>query len=117
MMKKTFGGNFQFEFFADGGISIDYYDEYVLNSWTENPDYDKHAKVQENAEHPRATSLIILNEPAVMTQESVTVHGMVQSYNSLQVFLDDGVRYQIRAGLPQEEMMRIAESLILQESD
>ena len=114
---EDFGGNFQFEFFADGGISVDYYDEYVLNSWTENPNYDKHAKAQENAEHPRATSLIILDEPAVMIQESVVVHGMVQSYNSLQVFLDDGVRYQIRTGLPQEEMIRIAESLILQESD
>ncbi|MDH3313524.1 MAG: hypothetical protein OEM28_10325 [Nitrosopumilus sp.] len=113
----NFGGNHQFEFFADGGISVDYYDEYVLNSWTANPNYDKHAKAKENAEHPRATSLTILNEPAVLTQESATVDGMVQSYNKLQVFLDDGVRHQIRAGLPQEELIKIAESLILQESD
>jgi len=59
---------------------------------------------------------MILNELAVLTQENVTVHGTVQFYNSLQVFLDDGVRHQIRAGIPQEEMIKIAESLILQES-
>ncbi len=113
----NFEGNLQFEFFADGGISVDYYDEYVLNSWTANPDYDKHAKAKEKAEHPRAIILTILNEPAVLTQESATVDGTVQSYNKLQVFLDDGVRHQIRAGITQEEMIRIAESLILQESD
>ena len=113
----NFGNNSQFEFFADGGISVDYYDEYVLNSWIANPDYDKHAKAKENAGHPRATSLTILNEPAVMIQESATVNGTVQSYNSLQIFLDDGVRHQVRAGIPQEELIRIAESLIQQESD
>jgi hypothetical protein len=59
---------------------------------------------------------MILNEPAVLTQENVTVHGTVQFYNSLQVFLDDGVRHQILASIPQEEMIKIAESLILQES-
>jgi len=33
----NFGGNHQFEFFADGGISVDFYEEYVLNIWTANP--------------------------------------------------------------------------------
>jgi hypothetical protein len=59
---------------------------------------------------------VILNEPAVLTQENVTVHGTVQFYNSLQVFLDDGVRHQIRASNPQEEMIKIVESFIIQES-
>ena len=37
----------QFEFFSDGGISIDYYNEYVLNGWSEEFDYDKYEKAKE----------------------------------------------------------------------
>ena len=62
------GGSFQFEFFANGGMSIDYYDEYVLNGWPDVLDYDKYEKAEEKAEHPRATNMMILDEPAVMIQ-------------------------------------------------
>ena len=109
------GGSFKFEFFANGGMSIDYYNEYVLNGWPENLDYDKREKAIEKAEHPRATSMTILNQPAVMIEDAATVHGKIQSYNSLQIFLDDGVQYQIHTGLPREEIIKIAESIIIQE--
>ena len=110
------GGSFQFEFFANGGMSIDYYDEYVLNGWPNSLDYDKYEKAKEKAEHPRATSLMILDEPAVMIQDAARVHGEIQSYNSLKMFLDDGVQYNIRTNLPQDELIKIAESIIHQES-
>lgn len=108
-------GSFQFEFFANGGMSIDYYDEYVLYGWPDVLDYDKYEKADEKAEHPRATTMMILDEPAVMIQETARVHGEIQSYHSLQIFLDDGVQYNIRTSLPQEELIKIAESIVEQE--
>ena len=108
-------GSFQFEFFSDGGISIDYYNEYVLNGWSEEFDYDKYEKAKENEEHPRAISMIILDQPAVMIEDAARVHGKIQSFNKLQIFLDNGVHYQIRSGLPQEEIIKISESIIEQE--
>ena len=114
--EHEFGGNFQFEFFANGGMSIDYYDEYVLNGWPDVLDYDKYEKAKEKAEHPRAISMVISDEPAVMIQEAARVHGEVQSYNSLQIFLDEGIRYNIRTSLPQDELVKIAESIIEQEA-
>ena len=72
-------------------------------------------KQRKRGEHPRAISMTILDQPAVMIEDAAGVHGKIQSYNRLQIFLDDGIHYQIRSGLPQEEIIKILESVIIQE--
>jgi hypothetical protein len=99
------------EFFKDDGITIDYYDVFASNFWSHENDYDKFEKAKENAQHPLATTLSIAGQPAVMYQEYVWDNGTQQSYNNLQIFLDNEW-YRIRSGLPVEELIKIAESII-----
>jgi hypothetical protein len=101
---------FRQEFFEDGGIAVDYYDVVASNFWSHEDNYDKFEKAKEYAQYPLATILSIEGEPAVMYQEYVWVSGKQQSYNILQIFLDNDW-YRIRSGLPQAELIKIAESL------
>ncbi|MDH3502691.1 MAG: DUF4367 domain-containing protein [Nitrosopumilus sp.] len=102
------------EFFANRGLTVDYYNEYVINNWTSNPDYDKYKKQDEKAEHPWATKLTVSGEPAVFRVQYITKSGQQNSYNELLIFLDGEIRYGIRSSMPQDEMVKIAESLFFE---
>jgi|CXWL01.1.fsa_nt_gi hypothetical protein len=103
---------FSREFFVDNGLVIDYYDE-AWNGWIEDPNYDKFEKAQENAQNPSSTRLYILDEPAVMIKEYFWKDGKQQSFNRLEVFLDEE-QIRIKSGLPEEELIKIAESMVEQ---
>lgn len=100
---------FNREFLADGGLVIDYYDD-AWNGWNEDPNYDKHEKSSETAEHPWAETYTISGEPAVMIEEYFWQSGEQRSFNRLEVFFDE---YQVRisSSLPKSELIKIAESL------
>lgn len=106
---------FDRNFFANGGLVIDYYDE-AWNGWNEDPNYDKFEKAQENAQHPKSTKLNIVNEPAVMIKEYFWENGEQQSFNRLEVFLDEE-QIRIKSDLPEEELIKIAESMVGQNSN
>ena len=99
------------EFFASGGVTVDYYNEYILNNWTPNPDYDKYKKQAEKAEHPWATTLTISGQPAVLREQYFWKDGEQYSFYELLIFLDDEIQYRVRSGLPESEIIKIAESL------
>ena len=99
---------FSREFFADNGLVIDYYDE-AWNGWIEDPSYDKFEKAQENAQHPRSKTLVISEQPAVMIKEYFWEDGEQQSFNRLELFLDEE-QIRIKSGLHEEELINIAES-------
>jgi hypothetical protein len=103
---------FNRNFFANGGLVIDYYDE-VSNVWIADPNYDKFEKAQENAQYPQSTRLYILDEPAVMAKEYFWDDGKQQSFNRLEIFLDEE-RIQIKSSLPEEKLIKIAESMVKQ---
>lgn len=106
------------EFLADGGVSIYYQDDFVLNGWIENPDYDKYEKAKGLAEHPWATTLNIGDDPAVMMKEYFWKGGEQKLFNELTVFSDNEIWYSVRTGLPESEVINIAESLFSEpESD
>ncbi|MBS3925604.1 MAG: hypothetical protein KGZ34_02770 [Nitrosarchaeum sp.] len=94
------------------GLIIDYYDE-AWNGWNEDSTYDKFEKAQENAQHPKSTKLNILNESAVMIKEYFWENGEQQSFNNLEVFLDEE-QIRIKSSLPEEELIKIAESMMEQ---
>jgi len=98
------------EFFADGGIAVIYYNEFAANYWSDENNYDKFEKAEQNAPYPFATTLTIEDEPAVMIKEHFFHDGKTQSFNMLMVFSDQGW-YQIKSGLPEAELIKIAESL------
>jgi hypothetical protein len=102
---------FNMDFFASGGIRVDYYNEFILNNWTENPNYNKYQKAAENAEHPKATTLTIGGNPAVMIKEYFWRSGEQKSFNILEIFSDNEIRYSVRGSLPESEVIKIAESL------
>ncbi len=100
---------FNREFLADGGLVIDYYDE-AWNGWNEDPNYDKHARANEKAQHPWAETYIISGEPAVMIEEYFWQSGEQRSFNRLEVFFDED-KVRISSSLPKDELIKIAESL------
>jgi hypothetical protein len=102
---------FDMEFFASGGIRVDYYNDFILSNWTENPNYDKYQKVAEGAAHPKANTLTIGGDPAVMIKEYFWRNGEQKSFNRLEIFSDNEIRYMVRSGLPESEVIKIAESL------
>ncbi|GKS67067.1 hypothetical protein YTPLAS73_06140 [Nitrosarchaeum sp.] len=101
---------FSREFFADNGLVVDYYDE-AWNGWIEDPNYDKFEKAQENSQHPKSKTLVISGQPAVMIKDYFWKDGQQQSFNRLEVFLDEE-QIRIKSGLPEEELIKIAESII-----
>ncbi len=101
---------FSNEFFADNGLVVDYYDE-AWNGWIEDPSYDKFEKAQENSQHPKSKTLVISGQPAVMIKDYFWKDGQQQSFNRLELFLDEE-QIRIKSGLPEEELIRIAESLV-----
>lgn len=98
------------EFFVSGGLTVDYYDE-TWNGWIEDPAYDKFEKASENAAHPWAKTLTISGESAVMIQEYFWKEGKQLSFYRLEVFLDEE-QIRIKSGLPENEVIKIAESLL-----
>ena len=103
---------FNREFFASGGLTVDYYDE-AWNGWIEDPTYNKFEKASENAAYPSSKTLTISGEPAVMIQEYFWDEGEQLSFNRLEVFLDEE-QVRIKSGLPENEIIKIAESMIEQ---
>ena len=100
------------EFFAKGGIAVDYYNYYILNEWKVDPQYGKHENSKrDNEDHPNSRLLSIDGNPAVMAKEYFWEEGEQYSYNELQVYLDEGITYRVRSGLPEDQVIRIAESL------
>ena len=100
------------EFFAKGGIAVDYYNYYVLNEWREDPQYDKNENSKiDNEDRPDSKMLIINGEPAVMTKKFFWKDGEQLSYNELQIYLDKYMTYRVRSGLSEDQIIRIAESL------
>ncbi|MCV0392806.1 MAG: hypothetical protein K5790_05860 [Nitrosopumilus sp.] len=104
----THNSAFDREFFSDGGLVIDYYDE-AWNGWIEDPNYDKFEKAQENSEHPQSKTLTISDQPAVMIKEYSWKDGKQQSFNRLEIFLDEE-QIRIKSSLGEEEIIKIAES-------
>ncbi len=104
----TANAAFNREFFADGGLVIDYYDE-AWNGWIEDPNYDKFEKAQENSQHPKSKTLVISDQPAVMIKEYFWDDGQQHSFNRLELFLDEE-QIRIKSGLDEEELIKIAES-------
>ena len=101
------------EFFASGGITIDYYNNYILNDWTADPTYDKYERAKiDDADHPDSKMLTIHGEPAILAKKYFYDDGMQKSYNELQIYLDDEVLYRIKSGLAEEQIIKIAESFI-----
>lgn len=98
------------DFIASGGITIDYYNNFVLNYWIKNPDYDKYEQAK-NYENPFATTLSVGGNPAVMIKEYFWDSGEQKSFNQLMIFSDNEIWYRIRSGLPAGEVIKIAESL------
>jgi hypothetical protein len=103
------------DFFASGGLTVDYYDE-AENGWIENPLYDKFEKAKENAAHPWAKTLSIAGEPAVMIQEYFWKDGEQLSFYRLQIFLDEE-EIRIRSGLPESEIIKVAESFFAEQEN
>jgi hypothetical protein len=101
---------FNREFFADNGLVIDYYDE-AWDGWIEDPNYNKFEKAEENSKYPRGTKLSILDQPAVLINEIFYQDGQKFSFNQLEVFLDEE-QIRIKSGLPQEELIKIVESMM-----
>lgn len=100
------------EFFTSGGIAIDYYNSYIMNQWNFNPDYDKEQfATRDNYDHPYSYMLRINGEPAMMAEKFFWHNGTQDSYKELQIYLDNEVLYRVRSGLPDSEIIRIAESL------
>ena len=102
---------FDREFFSSGGIRVDYYNDFITSNWIANPDYDKFKKAKEKAEHPWAKTLTIAGDPAVMVKEYFWKSGEQKSFNKLTVFADNEIWYSVRSGLPESELIKIAESL------
>lgn len=98
------------EFFASGGIRVDHYSNIVTSNFIENYDYDKYKKANEKAQHPWAKTLTIAGDPAVMIQEYFWKDGEQFSFNRLQIFSDE-ITHSVRSGLPESELIKIAESL------
>ena len=103
------------DFFASGGLTVDYYDE-AENGWIEDPLYDKFEKAKENAAHPWAKTLSIAGEPAVMMQEYFWKDGEQLSFYRLQIFLDEE-EIRIRSGLPESEIIKVAESFFAEQEN
>ena len=91
------------------------YDE-AENGWIEDPLYDKFAKAKENAAHPWAKTLSIAREPAVMMQEYFWKDGEQLSFYRLQIFLDEE-EIRIRSGLPESEIIKVAESFFAEQEN
>ena len=99
---------FNREFFADSGLMIDYYDE-AWNGWIEDPNYDKFEKAQETLKHPQSKMLTISDQPAILIKEYFWKDGEQQSFNQLEILLDEE-QIRIKSSLPEEELVKIAES-------
>ena len=100
------------EFFAKGGIAIDYYNHHILNDWREDPHYNKYENSKMDNEDQSDSKLFSINgEPAVLAKKIFWDEGEQQSYNELQVYLDEGIKYTIKSGLDEGQVIKIAEAL------
>lgn len=102
---------FNFDFIADGGIRIDYYNGYIINNFNDTPGDDRNERFQQIASQARATSYTIGDDPAVLVKEYFWRDGKQRSFNELKIFAEDEILYFIKSGLPESEVIKIAESL------
>ncbi|MGI0008842.1 MAG: hypothetical protein ACRD92_04400 [Nitrosopumilaceae archaeon] len=99
------------EFLVNGGIRIDYMNDYILNGWTVDPRYDKTEYAKIYGAYPDNTVTYVDGNPVVLSKEYFWYEGSGKQINSLYLFLDDDLKYRIRSSLPHEELVKVAESL------
>lgn len=104
------------QFFADGGIRIDYSDDYILGGWQTDENYNKYQKILEQTQYSWLMTTYIDDHPVLLKVEAVRDEdtGKPVNINHLEVFLDGQKSFRIQSGLSFTELTKIAESIVFQ---
>ena len=101
---------FNYDFLESGGIVI-YYTNDGWSHWSKDPNYDKD-ETAKRFESKFTNSTQINGNPGLLSKMYFWREGQSRSFNSLLIFLDDQVRYEIKGGIPQDQIIKIANSIV-----
>ena len=98
----TLNAAFNYDFLESGGLVIHYIDN-GWSDWDKDSTYDKW-ETAKSYESKFTNSTMVNGNPAVFSKVYFWQDGQSRSFNSLSIFLDDQVRYEIKGGIPQDEI-------------